>query len=91
MAPAFRRVDRKSRRETRQHRVAHAARERLAFGFVFLACPSMRWPKISWKNTPAARPEKIAGPRKWLDHRLAEAHIFGHLLERGQQHVVGGQ
>ena len=24
--------------------------------------PSTRWPKISWKNTPAARPDRIAGP-----------------------------
>ena len=24
----------------------------------------MRWPKISWKKTPAARPDKIAGPTK---------------------------
>ena len=23
---------------------------------------SMRWPKISWNNTPDARPERIAGP-----------------------------
>ena len=22
----------------------------------------MRWPKISWKKTPLARPERIAGP-----------------------------
>src|ERR1017187_842966 len=30
----------------------------------FWRCPSTRWPKISWKKTPAARPEKIAGPTK---------------------------
>ncbi len=29
---------------------------------LFCRCPSTRWPKISWKKTPAAFPSRIAGP-----------------------------
>ena len=56
----------------------------------FCRWPSTRWPKISWKNTPAARPEKIAGPDERLGlGRLQQlGDIVGHAVDRRQQHLV---
>ena len=53
----------------------------------------MRWPKISWKKTPEARPEKIAGPTNgsavWA--RGERFDVFADLLDRGRDHVVRGK
>ena len=56
----------------------------------FCRCPSTRWPKISWKNTPAARPEKIAGPDERLGLRRLEQlrKIVRHAVDGRQQDLV---